>query len=102
VKVSVFANPTQADGRSSVFHKVTVQKIYREGDQFKTTTSLGRDDVPVARLLLHRAWEFILAAEAGEVKETAEGGPPRRQAGEPGGEEVSGPGRYPPAESTDK
>jgi hypothetical protein len=73
VKVSVFANPTQTDGRPSVFHKVAVQKIYRDGEQFKTTTSLGRDDVPVARLLLQRAWEFILVAEAGEAKEAADG-----------------------------
>lgn len=56
VKVSVFENRAQ----DSVFHKLTLQKIYREGEEWKTTTSLGRDDVPIARLLLQRAWEFIL------------------------------------------
>ena len=70
VKVSVFANPTQTDGRPSVFHKVAVQKIYRDGEQFKTTTSLGRDDLPVARLLLQRAWELILDSEARHKEES--------------------------------
>ena len=72
VKVSVFANPTESEGRPSVFHKVTVQKIYKDGEQFKTTTSLGRDDLPVARLLLQRAWEYILTAEAEPAKENAD------------------------------
>lgn len=64
VHVSVFANPAEVEGRKAVFHKVTVSRVYKEGTEFKTTSSLGRDDLPVARLLLDRAWEFILEAEA--------------------------------------
>lgn len=60
VKVSVFENPSQ----NGVLHKITVQRIYREGTEWKTTTGLSRDDIPVARLLMARAWEFILDAEA--------------------------------------
>ena len=60
VKVAVFENHT-AD---SVFYKVSPQKIYREGDDWKTTTSFGRDDLSVLQLLLGRAWEFILETEA--------------------------------------
>jgi hypothetical protein len=61
VKVSVFEN-TSGD---AVFHKVSVQKIYREnGSEWKTTTSLGRDDLPIAQMLIGRAWEFILDHEA--------------------------------------
>ncbi len=60
VKVSVFENKSQ----ESVFHKLTLQKIYKEGDEWKTTNSLGRDDVPVARLLLQQAWQFVLETEA--------------------------------------
>ena len=60
VKAAIFENHAS----DNVFHKVVLQRIYREGDEWKTTTSLGRDDLPVARLLLDRAWEFILEKEA--------------------------------------
>lgn len=63
VKVAVFENRA-GDG---VFYKTSLQRVYKDGDQWKTTTSLSRDDLPVARLLLGRAWEWILEAEAGST-----------------------------------
>lgn len=60
VKASVFENRTE----QGAFYKTALQKVYKDGEGWKTTTSLGRDDLPVARLLLGRAWEFILEAEA--------------------------------------
>lgn len=60
VKVSIFENRSG----ETTFMKVAVQKIYRNGDAWKTTTSLGRDDLPVARLLIGRAWEWILDRES--------------------------------------
>ncbi|MFO0966145.1 MAG: hypothetical protein U0793_11255 [Gemmataceae bacterium] len=66
VKVAVFENHT-ADG--GVFHKAVAQKIYREGDEWRTTTSYSRDDLPIAQLLLGQAWEFILEIEANPNKE---------------------------------
>jgi len=60
VKISVFENRSG----ETRFHKIAIQKIYREsGGEWKTATSLGRDDLPIARLLLERAWEFILDRE---------------------------------------
>ena len=71
VRVAVFENRSEADGRESLYHRVSVQRVYKAGEEFKTTGSLGRDDLPVARLLLERAWEFILDIEA--AARTAEG-----------------------------
>jgi hypothetical protein len=64
VSASVFENHSKNAERSSTFHKVSLQKTYKEGDEFKTTTSFGRDDLPVCLHLLHEAWAFILEAEA--------------------------------------
>ncbi|MCC7421039.1 MAG: hypothetical protein IT428_12220 [Planctomycetaceae bacterium] len=73
VKVSVFENIAG----ESVYHKLTVHKIYRaEGGEWKTTNSLGRDDVPVVRMLLARAWEFILDREAGAPESAVPAVPP--------------------------
>src|SRR5687767_10522143 len=74
VSVAVFPNLGKTeDGRDITFHKVRVQRSYRDGTEWKQTESLGRDDLPVATLLLQRAWEFILDADATRGKEeTAE------------------------------
>ena len=61
VKVSIFENKSG----ETVFHKIAIQKLYRENDgKWKTTTSLGRDDLPIAQFLIGKAWEFILDQEA--------------------------------------
>ena len=52
VKLSVFEN----HAKDAVFHKITLVKIYREGEAWKTSSSLGRDDLPIAQLLLGKAW----------------------------------------------
>ena len=37
-----------------------VVRIYRNGDQWKESTRLGRDDIPLARLVLDEAYEWVL------------------------------------------
>lgn len=64
VSASVFQNQSTADGRDAVFYKVALQRTYKDGKEFKTTSSFGRDDLPVARHVLQQAWEFILGAES--------------------------------------
>jgi hypothetical protein len=65
--VSVFAN--KAKDRNVPFYKVSMQKTYKDGKDFRTTTSLGRDDLPVVDLLLRKAWVWILEREAKDRKE---------------------------------
>ena len=62
ISASVFENESE-DGKSS-FHKLSLQRTYRQDNEWKTTQSLSRDDLPIAALLLQQAWEFILQAEA--------------------------------------
>jgi hypothetical protein len=64
VSASAFQNHTESKGRDVTFHKVSLQRRYRDGDEWKTTSSFSRDDLPIARLLLERAWQFILDSEA--------------------------------------
>lgn len=60
VKVSIFENRSG----ETLFHKFTIQKIYRDDSgTWKTTTSYGRDDAPIIRLLTDQAWEWILDRE---------------------------------------
>ena len=65
VSASVFANQAKTKDRIITYHKVSLQRTYRDSDgEWKTTTSLSRDDLPLANLLLHQAWEFVLDQES--------------------------------------
>jgi len=67
IAVSIFAN--ESKDRKTPYYKVSMQKTYKDGDDFKTTTSLGRDDLPVAELLFKKAWVWVLSQEAEDRKE---------------------------------
>jgi hypothetical protein len=65
ISASVFANEVVTDdGRELTRFDVSIQRRYRDGDEFKTTTSFRRDDLPILQLLARRAWEFIVDEEA--------------------------------------
>lgn len=74
ISASVFRNESKTAGRTVPYYKVSVQRTYKNGDGFKTTTALSRDDLPVAAMLLQKAWEFILEAEASEGSDASEEG----------------------------
>lgn len=69
VSASIFANKVKVEGKDITFHKVSVQRSYKDGDDWKHTSSFGRDDLPVVNMVLQRAWEFILDTEASRGKE---------------------------------
>jgi hypothetical protein len=69
VSASISANQGKSDGRDITFHKVSLKRSYKDGDEWKQTTSFSRDDLPIVNLVLKRAWEFILDTEAARGKE---------------------------------
>jgi hypothetical protein len=69
ISASIFTNKGKSEERDITFHKVSVQRSYKVGNEWKQTTSFGRDDLPILNMLLQRAWEFILDAEATRGKE---------------------------------
>jgi hypothetical protein len=60
VSCAVFQNQTTIDGRPVTFLKAEMRRVYRDGEEFKTTHALSVNDVPVARLLLEQAFAFML------------------------------------------
>lgn len=69
ISASVFENKTKIENREVTFHKVAVSRTYKDGDEWKSTTSFGRDDLPVVTLVVQRAYEWILDAEANRGKD---------------------------------
>lgn len=43
IKATIWANDTEKGAR----HNVAIQRIYKDGDEWKSTTSFGRDDLPL-------------------------------------------------------
>jgi hypothetical protein len=61
VSASIFAN--KAKDRALPLYKVSMKRTYRKDGEFKSVTALGRDDLPIAAMLLSKAWERILELE---------------------------------------
>ena len=73
MSAAVFANNVETDdGRQLTRYDVSVQRRYRDGDAYKTTSVFRRDDLPILQLLARRAWEYIVDVEATPGKDDEE------------------------------
>lgn len=55
IKAAVWENNTS----NGVRHNVTILRIYREGEQWKTSDSFGRDDLPLVTKVADLAHSWI-------------------------------------------
>jgi len=56
VRASVWANGRD---RQIVWYSVSLSRIYRDGDKWKSITSFGRDDLPVIAMAAEMAYAWI-------------------------------------------
>jgi len=56
IKVRIWQRKT----KNGVRFSLTVVRLFRNGDQWKESTRLGRDNIPLVRLLLDKAHTWIL------------------------------------------
>jgi hypothetical protein len=61
ITASVFRNTTD---NGAAFYKVSLSRTFKDGDEFKSTTSFSRDDLPIVAELSHQAWLAIIELEA--------------------------------------
>lgn len=62
IKAAIWENDTQNGTR----HNVTLSRLYKDGDQWKDTTSFGRDDLPLVAKVSDQAHSRIFAQAAQE------------------------------------
>ena len=55
IKVRIWRRRT----RSGLRHTVAVSRLFRNGDVWKESARFGRDDIPLLRLVLHKAYTWI-------------------------------------------
>jgi hypothetical protein len=71
LSVAVFANKATVRDREMTFFDTSIERTYKDGEGFKKTHTLGKDDLPRAQLLLAQAWEWIVNQEAALRKAAA-------------------------------
>ena len=64
VRAAIWENDTQNGTR----HNVTVSRLYKDGDNWKDSTSFGRDDLPLVAKVVDQAhsWIFEQSSAGGE------------------------------------
>ena len=50
----------QRKSKNGVRYSLSVVRLFRNGDQWKESTRLGRDDIPLVRLVLDEAHTWLL------------------------------------------
>jgi len=65
VKAVIWANQTD----SGVFYNVNLSRLYKDGDDWKSTDSFRRDDLPLVAKLADKAFDWIL--NPAETEESA-------------------------------
>jgi hypothetical protein len=62
VRAAIWRN----EGDNGVWHNVTFERLYRDGDEWKSSASLGRDDLLVLAKLADQAHTWIVEQEVAE------------------------------------
>ena len=55
IKATLWANPTE----NGTYYNVTLTRLYKEGDNWKTSESFGRDDLPLLAKVANLAHTWI-------------------------------------------
>ena len=77
IQVAIFMNRRKVNGKDTTIPSVSFQKRYRDGEEWKSTSSLDTNDVPKAILALTKAYDYLigLKPEAGAKNEPSETSP---------------------------
>jgi len=62
IRAAIWENETQ----NGIRHNVTLSRLYKDGDEWKDSTSFGRDDLPLVSKVadLAHSWIFTHASAA--------------------------------------
>ena len=71
IKAAIWENDTDNGTR----HNVTVSRLYKDGEQWKDSTSFGRDDLPLVGKVVDQAhsWIFTQGTEPAHGSDDANG-----------------------------
>ena len=62
----------EVDGRVLTFHSVTIDKVYKDGDEWKHSTSFAVEDLPKIRLLAGEVCKHLRVQQSEPQQESGE------------------------------
>jgi hypothetical protein len=62
IRAAIWENDTQNGTR----HNVTLSRLYKDGDEWKDSTSFGRDDLPLVEKVVDQAHSWIFEQNGSE------------------------------------
>ena len=69
IKAAIWANETDNGTR----HNVTITRLYKDGDEWKTSTSFGREELPLVAKIADMAHTWIHGQSQGPPTNGSEG-----------------------------
>ena len=60
IRAAIWANESKQD---KLWFNVTVARLYKDNDEWKDTSSFGRDDLPIVNKAIDMAYGWILRRE---------------------------------------
>ena len=63
IRAAIWQNQTD----TGVRHNVTISRLYKDGDDWKDTTSFGRDDLPLVAKVCDLAHSWIYSQSSGNT-----------------------------------
>ena len=68
LKAAIWRNETE----TGPWHNVTFERVYKDGDEWKSSASFGRDDLLELAKLANNAHTWIVEQESAERRHSAE------------------------------
>lgn len=57
---TIWRNTKKINGQDVDMHSVTIEKSYKDGEEWKTTSSFSVNDLPKVRLVSDLAYEYVM------------------------------------------
>lgn len=59
IAATVWENTTDKDGETRSFYTISLDRSYKDGEEWKHTSSMRVNDLPRAELVLRKAYEWL-------------------------------------------
>lgn len=69
VSASIWANAKTVEGEMVKYYSITIDKAYKDGDEWKHTNSFATEDLPKVVLVANEAYKYIRLWETEPPKE---------------------------------
>ncbi len=63
ISASIWANTKVVTGETVKFYSVTINKAYKEGEEWKHTNSFNIEDLPKVALVANEAYKYVRLRE---------------------------------------